>query len=561
MSQYINNEADESGSGGSGSSGEDGLGEDEYDMEDSFIASESESDDCISMDGKRNAEAEMDARSTAVRKPLPVVPGLPSIPEHGIDTTAQRARTQTNDRNPGSQRLATNNSSGSQLRPSDLERSGRGESGSSQSDGPNVDTSAANAAGTLHGMPQNTRNGKPVDRDVPAVLQQRAAGLDHQFRLQGKNFFFTWPQVQKQFVAHCTKLGIVSDPIPIDRLRSMFVDDLKSKGFTSGCISTELHSDGTDHFHAFCRSPTKKNLRGYQCLDLRGVHGRYEPARDTPATVSYVCKHDNYEVWGVKSAKDLCGDARVEKRNREWDEIGDLVQQGKSAQEIVTARPARFRELRKIEEAVMANSLWQLQVEKKKSWGYATVSASTGSNAMDTATTASTTTVTPDSVQNLHSQNISPNYEAIIVEWLNKNIGQVRKFRQKQLYLYGPPRCGKTSLIEKLRDFCRIYIAPYDGEWWDTYDDNSYDLIVFDDYKHQYKIQLLNQILDGSQKPLSRRGRAPILKKRNLPCIFLSNWPLENNYNLCDESQLAPLKDRLLEVEVRPFINIHIYEK
>lgn len=204
---------------------------------------------------------------------------------------------------------------------------------------------------------------------------------------------------------------------------------------------------------------------------------------------------------------------------------------GKTAKEIVTAKPSRFRELRKIEDAVYANSMWSIQ--EKKKYAHATADVLESKAAMEA--------------------------NSAIVEWLNRNLGKVRDFRQKQLYIHGPPACGKTTFVRILESCCRIYHAPYDGEWWDTYDDDSYDVIVFDEYRTQYKIQTLNRILDGSPTPMPRRGRAPFLKKKNLPCVFLSNWHPSQNYDKADSDRIAPLLSRLTIVEAFPHIKINVF--
>lgn len=429
----------------------------------------------------------------------------------------------------GSQRpdpLRTNRGHGPNIRPSNPQRGGRPEPP------PHPLNGAAARTGRAGGDPQMPRLRSPVQRDEPGPRpMQRVPEVPNgpnggRFRMNGKNFWLTWPQVRQQLSEDCINW---TD----DELMSQFRDELISKGATSGCLSAEPHSDGHTHFHAFCRFDRKKDVRSNRFFDCYGVHGSYRITTNPAATIDYCNKHGKFIFWGVEKIEDLSGDSRVVKRNREWEDIGALVLEGKSAKDIVMQKPSRFRELRKIEDAVNAQSVWN--TTPKKTFMYAAATAPE-----DPASSAS--------------------YNATIVEWLNKNIGKVRSFRQKQLYVYGPPHSAKTTgIVHQLEQCCRIYHAPYDAEWFDTYDDDSYDLIVFDDYKSQYKIQLLNQILDGSTKPMPRRGRAPFLKKKNLPCIFISNWTLEQNYSMADADRLAPLLDRLQIVEVKPFVKIHIY--
>jgi len=47
--------------------------------------------------------------------------------------------------------------------------------------------------------------------------------------------------------------------------------------------------------------------------------------------------------------------------------------------------------------------------------------------------------------------------EMQIMTWLNLNIKEPRDFRQTQLYIYGPPKMGKSTLIRNLNNYLSIY--------------------------------------------------------------------------------------------------------
>ena len=139
-----------------------------------------------------------------------------------------------------------------------------------------------------------------------------------------------------------------------------------------------------------------------------------------------------------------------------------------------------------------------------------------------------------------------------ISAWINKNVRQVRQHRQKQLWIQGPPGCGKTSLImflEKEFDLS-VYWWPKDEKWMDAYSDGCYDLIVLDEFRAQKMITELNPILSGDPVPVSRRCTEPLVKRDNLPVIILSNFDPETCYHKCMPSQLAPLLDRLDVIHV-----------
>jgi len=143
-----------------------------------------------------------------------------------------------------------------------------------------------------------------------------------------------------------------------------------------------------------------------------------------------------------------------------------------------------------------------------------------------------------------------------LLTWLNENLtlGKThnRLPRQKQLWLWGAPGIGKTRLIDHLRAYLRVYVMPNDEDWNDHWEDDLYDLAVFDEFRGQRTIQFLNGWLDGQVMNLKQKGRASYLKRFNVATIILSNFPPQQCYHKAfdkNASQLAPLIDRLTIVE------------
>jgi len=143
-----------------------------------------------------------------------------------------------------------------------------------------------------------------------------------------------------------------------------------------------------------------------------------------------------------------------------------------------------------------------------------------------------------------------------LLAWLNENctIGKThnRMPRQKQLWLWGAPGIGKTRLVDRLRQYLRVYVMPNEEDWNDHWEDHLYDLAVFDEFRGQRTIQFLNGWLDGQVLNLKQKGRASYLKRFNVATIILSNYPPQQCYHKAFEkhaSQLAPLLDRLTVIE------------
>jgi len=141
-----------------------------------------------------------------------------------------------------------------------------------------------------------------------------------------------------------------------------------------------------------------------------------------------------------------------------------------------------------------------------------------------------------------------------IASWLNLNLRKARAHRQKQLWICAPPGMGKTSLIMFLEAVFQINVFywPKDEHWWDAYEDDTYDLIVLDEFFTQKTIVELNPILSGDPHKVSQRGKTPYVKRQNLPVIILSNYVPEECFTRVAANQswkLEPLLQRLLIVK------------
>jgi len=148
-----------------------------------------------------------------------------------------------------------------------------------------------------------------------------------------------------------------------------------------------------------------------------------------------------------------------------------------------------------------------------------------------------------------------------IVDWLNKNLSSPMPFREPHLYIHGPTKYCKTSLINLLGQFIPIYYMPTE-DFYDFYADKEYHLCVLDEFKATKTIQFLNLWLQGCTMNLRKKG-SQALKISNIPTIILSNYSLEECYTKTIKSKnsdeppqklvndkLATLLGRLVIVEL-----------
>lgn len=323
------------------------------------------------------------------------------------------------------------------------------------------------------------------------------------FRLRAKNLFLTFPKCQEE------------KEVVMDRVRQMFHNSLKY-----AVVAREKHQDGENHLHVLIHLKRQFSTSDANFADsLSGQHGNYQACRSLKKTQEYCFKEGDYIVHGVDPIK------RRKSKDGKFDLIAKEIMAGQGFQNIVNKYPGiAMIQKKKVEDFIQWNSL-NLTLLQRWDW--------TGMKLM-------------------------PQYNEEtkkIVEWLNLNIQQKREFKQKQLMIIGPQNTGKTSLINALERWCRIYHIPATEDFYDLYDDNLFDLAVLDEFKASKTIQWLNLWLQGGIMNIRKKG-SQYLKKKNIPTIILSNYKLHENYSKVDSSKLETLESRLEILEVSEFINI-----
>jgi len=150
-----------------------------------------------------------------------------------------------------------------------------------------------------------------------------------------------------------------------------------------------------------------------------------------------------------------------------------------------------------------------------------------------------------------------------LVEWCSLNIQCKRRFKQKQLYLHGPPNTLKTKFLRILSKYCTTYEFPATEDYFDLYLDPEPQLCFIDEFKQSpITIQTWNQLLQGSSpdRPLTLKQKGKQgLKKTNPPCIMISNFTLEEVFKKAlaqNPLALQSLYPRLLIVEVTQPLDI-----
>lgn len=322
------------------------------------------------------------------------------------------------------------------------------------------------------------------------------------FQLQGKNFFLTFPQnnTEKE-----TALANIKAHLPC---------------YSWVMIAQENHQDGEKHLHVGISFTEKVRTRKTDYFDcIANKHGNYQTMRSVKGTIAYLRKEDPSPL----SDGEVPLSAAKEKVT---DKVANLLNDGATLETVRAEFPGFFMmHKRKIEELE-----GYLQIKKLKGdlVPFPGRFIYTGAN---------------DQTER-------------IVAWLNGNLASkaLRPFKSPQLYVHGPRNSGKTSLVTFLSKWFRVYWVPKDEAFYCDYDDNDYDLIVFDEFRMQKNLQWLNSFIEGAPVLVRKKGKTGTMKRKNLPVIFLSNYCPE--ILLVDPDERALFACRIEQITLTSFIDI-----
>ncbi len=326
--------------------------------------------------------------------------------------------------------------------------------------------------------------------------------------LNSMNMFLTYPQCN------------IDPKIALDLIIKMF-------SVQYAVVAHELHKDGSPHLHCVVKLKSRKKITFLTLDKITGKRGNYQSARNIDKCLKYCAKNGEwvaYEIDLLKHLKEI-----EEKKKTKSTVIAEIIESGGTFMDCWKAdKGYAFANKRKIDDCI---DFFELKKYKKLKleWEHA-LQVLALSPLIDT-----------------------PKGE-LICSWLYRNIRKPRKFKQKQLMIYGPPNTGKTSLVHFLEKHLKIYHMT-DDDYDDNWKNNYYDLAVMDEFRGQKKIIYWNKWLQGGTMPLKVRYRAPN-KEGNIPTLICGNFDLETCYHNCDYTRIAPMYERIETVETTEYLEI-----
>ncbi len=292
----------------------------------------------------------------------------------------------------------------------------------------------------------------------------------------------------------------VTKETALDRITTSWGDELEW-----AIVCHEKHQDGSNHLHCLLAHKLRFQTRNPLYFDCVGeIHCNVEAVTRTLAkVVAYVIKDGDYICHGIDPVEFLR--LKAQKRSTRFAVVSDLVKEGATVDSLNASHGGFVLQyLRLLKDYIIEC--------KRIDW--------------DAKVVASRIKFTGPIGFGIQDE--------VIAKWLCNNMFAKRTLGQQNLWIYGSTGLGKSRLKEQLMARLRVYVLPYDGSWFDEYEDGKYDLIVADEYKAQYKIQQMNRLLGSEWTTLNRRGRAPVLCCDRLPVIVISNYDINGCYSKTD---------------------------
>jgi len=289
-------------------------------------------------------------------------------------------------------------------------------------------------------------------------------------------------------------------------------------------VAKERHADGGIHFHALLHFGTRKfSTRNVAEWDeVCGTHPNIGSARSLQAALRYISPPkdsliDRFEDGPVPPLK-------TEKTNK-MTEFARDVDAGQTTQELYASYVGLFAQnLTKC----LAFIEWRRAVLTN--------------NALEPRGTFEFQ-LTPDPAFNHACSTLLQHLTFVMKDW------NYKAHRPIQLYVNGPPACGKSSLGKWLERFMRVYWCPMDEDYYNLYADERYDLIILEEFWGQKKASFMNALLDGSTFSMRTKG-GQVMKRKTQPVVIFSNVKLNTIYSSMESRPeiREAFQSRLLEV-------------
>ena len=293
-------------------------------------------------------------------------------------------------------------------------------------------------------------------------------------------------------------------------------------------VGREKHKDNMPHLHAYISFKKTFNSMDQRCFDIDIYHPNIRKVLNPNVWIAYVTKGDDITCYPSTFDYKVFQQQRIQKKNSTTQSqlIVNDIRNGYNLKQLLTKYPS-FMLMHEKQVTNYISKLRQQQSIDEMNFKWDRIKKFVGQGIKDMA----------------------------VAGWLNDHLLKKHGFRQNNLWIKGPTKCGKTSLVELLKENgCIILNVNLTSPFYDGISDDT-QLLVFDEYKAQKTICDMNSVSDGSRSRLNIKGSSYQLIKP-MPVLVLSNFTIKEAYCNSDQDHLKTLLSRFTLIEY--FENEHI---
>lgn len=290
-------------------------------------------------------------------------------------------------------------------------------------------------------------------------------------------------------------------------------------------VAQEKHQNEGLHLHIYCTAQSAITTRDQRFFDYKNFHPNIQIIKNKVAWLKY-CMKGGEGAWVASPGFDpsrIIGDSQ-KKKISVTSAVADIIMSGGSQMDVREKFPAfallHTRAITDFENKVSRDK--KIKANQKK---WSTIVRFIG--------------IDKGGFTN-----------GRIAGWLNDHLLTPHKQRGLCLWIVGPTKSGKTSLINQLAELgLNILWVDLQSGFYDGIDDHT-QLVVFDEFKAQKTITEMNKLCDGSYCTLNIKGSSYQIKKP-LPVIVLSNFTIKDCYHNSDSGHLETLIGRFMMIEIQ----------
>ena len=125
---------------------------------------------------------------------------------------------------------------------------------------------------------------------------------------------------------------------------------------------------------------------------------------------------------------------------------------------------------------------------------------------------------------------------------------------RKNIWIFGPPGCGKSMWAHQQAAESEIYLKNI-NKWWDGYNDGSTKLVIIEDFPVDDKAWLINILkIWADRYPFNGEVKGGTIRVTPGKWILIvtSNHSIEEVFSSCQDEDVQAIKRRFHEVKMEP---------